>query len=131
MPEWGRPSRGPGGWQSAGEDTREKIEDDDAVVVDTVREGMEELRGAKGLVVRIHPSGEGAVTEAREGLASEFPAAGAIEVRVDEGISPGGALIQSANGEIDLRIETQLDRLRRAAESVIGLSAEPVCSQPW
>lgn len=102
---------------------RRKIAEDDEMVVDVVREGLARMAGAREVTVRISPAAQEALEAARDTLAGDLPGAVAVTIVPDETISAGGAVLQSANGEIDLRIETQMARLREAAEAVLEREA--------
>lgn len=99
---------------------RRKIAEDDEMVVDVVREGLARMAGAREVTLRISPASQEALEAARDTLAGDLPGAVAVTIVPDETISAGGAVLQSANGEIDLRIETQMARLREAAEVALG-----------
>ncbi|NSW54879.1 MAG: hypothetical protein HPY44_02605 [Armatimonadetes bacterium] len=93
---------------------RERIPRDDAVVVRAVRESLEQLRGASGVTVRVHPDCAAVLDAAASRLAADFPGAEGLQVECAPSLSPGGAVIRSDAGEVDLRIETQLARIRQA-----------------
>ena len=98
---------------------RRKIAEDDEFFVDVVRDGLTRMVGAKAITVRVSPDCEGALRAAQDKLAAELPSSVSVDIRPDDAVSPGGALLQSANGEIDLQIESQLARLGEAAEAAL------------
>lgn len=99
---------------------RERIPRDDALVVRAVRESLEQLHGASSVTVRVHPNCVAALDAAASRLAADFPGAEGLVVECAPSLSPGGAVIRSDAGEVDLRVETQLARIRRALGSIEG-----------
>jgi len=99
---------------------RRKIDKDDSIVLETVRTGLAKLNGVKGVTVRVNPQCVEAINQGRSDLAGEVPSATSIQITPEDSISPGGATIHSTTGDIDLQIETQLDRLKKAAFAVLA-----------
>jgi flagellar biosynthesis/type III secretory pathway protein FliH len=97
-----------------------KIADDDTVVLDTVREGLKKMIDVKGIAVHVSPAAVQVLENARETLAREIPNAISIQLTPDESVSPGGAVLRGAAGEVDLQIEKQVARLKQAAETAIA-----------
>lgn len=102
---------------------RTKIAEDDSVVVRAVQEGLGRMMGARSVTIRVHPRSESALRSAVERLAAELPSGVTLEVNADPSVGTGGALLQSTSGEIDLRLESQLERLRAAALAAIEREA--------
>jgi flagellar assembly protein FliH len=103
---------------------RRKVADDDQIVVDTVREGLARMAGARRIEVRVSPDCLAQVAEARDGLVATLPSGVAFELTADGSVSAGGAVLQGTNGALDLRIEAQVQRVREAAEDMIGRDAD-------
>jgi len=101
-----------------------KIEEDDTVVVDTVREGLRKMTDVKGIAVHVSPGAVEVVEQAKETLAREIPTALSVQVMPDESVAPGGAVLRSAAGEVDLQIDKQIARLRQAAETAIAMEKQ-------
>ena len=98
---------------------RKKIAEDDEVVVRTVREGLASIRGVREVTVRVSPQEERRVREAAVDLLADLPGTVELVIVDDPTVSEGGALVQSSHGEVDLRIDSQLARLRAAAENAL------------
>lgn len=98
---------------------RRKIAEDDEVVLRTVREGLATMPGVREVTVRVSPQEERRVRDAAVELLAQLPATVELIVVGDPTVSEGGALIQSSHGEVDLRIDNQLARLRAAAEEAL------------
>ena len=98
---------------------RTRIEESDEVVLATVREGLAVLAGARSITIHASPECQAALEVAREALARSMPSEVSIELVPDKSVSPGGVLVRSDMGDIDLQIETQMARLREAAMAAI------------
>jgi flagellar biosynthesis/type III secretory pathway protein FliH len=108
---------------------RKVIPEDDQVVVETVREGLGRIPAARAVTIHVSPECQAALTAAVPALAHELAYGVALDVQPSDAISPGGAVLQSANGEVDLQIETQLERLREAAVAAIEREASKEAHQ--
>jgi flagellar assembly protein FliH len=104
---------------------RRKIAEDDQIVVETVRAGLGRMSSARDITVRVSPEAEGVLERARESLRADLPASVSLTVIADEAISPGGALLTSSHGEMDLRLESQLARLKEAAQEALAQEVRP------
>jgi type III secretion protein L len=69
--------------------------------------------GAGAVRVRVHPDDLGAVEARRAALAARAPAA-ALELVADETVGRSGCVIETPQGRVDARLETQLAALERA-----------------
>lgn len=69
--------------------------------------------GAGAVRVRVHPEDLAAVEARRDALAARAPAA-ALELVADETIGRSGCVIETPQGRVDARLETQLAALERA-----------------
>jgi type III secretion protein L len=69
--------------------------------------------GACTVRVRIHPDDLPAVEARRAALEARAPAA-ALELVADQGVGRHGCVIETAQGRVDARLETQLAALERA-----------------
>jgi flagellar biosynthesis/type III secretory pathway protein FliH len=67
-----------------------------------VREGLERVRRASRVRVRVHPSDAAQLIELE------------AEVVEDPSITRGGCVVESELGEVDARLEVRLDALARA-----------------
>jgi flagellar assembly protein FliH len=104
---------------------KRKVAEDDQIVVDTVREGLARMAGARRIEVRVSPDCLAAVAEARDSLVATLPSGVTFELTPDVSISPGGAVLQGTNGSLDLRVEAQAQRVREAAEDLISHDVGP------
>jgi flagellar biosynthesis/type III secretory pathway protein FliH len=83
-------------------------------MADIVGEALGAGRPGAGTVrVRIHPDDLGAVQARRDALAARAPAA-TLELVADEAVGRSGCVIETSQGRVDARLETQLAALERA-----------------
>ncbi|MGZ4030863.1 MAG: FliH/SctL family protein, partial [Tumebacillaceae bacterium] len=93
-------------------------------VLDVVREALEEINDVGKIEVRVHPEDFELVNQNREGLRKEVPGQSEVLVLPDRGVQAGGCVVHTAFGNIDARIDTQLDEVRKALLEVAA-SIEP------
>jgi flagellar biosynthesis/type III secretory pathway protein FliH len=83
-------------------------------MADIAGEALAACRPGAGTVrVRVHPDDLPAVEARREALATRAPAA-ALELVADETVGRSGCVIETPQGRVDARLETQLAALERA-----------------
>jgi flagellar biosynthesis/type III secretory pathway protein FliH len=83
-------------------------------MADIAGEALAACRPGAGTVrVRVHPEDLPAVEARREVLATRAPAA-ALELIADETVGRSGCVIETPQGRVDARLETQLAALERA-----------------
>jgi type III secretion protein L len=64
--------------------------------------------------VRVHPDDVAAVSARRDALAARAPAGAALDVVADAAVGRHGCVIETALGQVDARLDTQLAALERA-----------------
>lgn len=84
---------------------------DPGIVVDVVRDGLRRLAGAESVTVRLAPEDVDLVKEHGPDLAAGFGDQSRIRVVADPAMPRGGCMIESEAGEVDARLETQLDEV--------------------
>jgi flagellar assembly protein FliH len=97
--------------EAASRIVRQRIDADDPVAARALEEALDTLPAATRIRVRLHPDDLEPVAEAVRGEVD----AGRIEPVADPGVSPGGALVESAVGSVDATLETAVDAARSAA----------------
>jgi len=83
---------------------------------------LEEARGREGVRVRVHPRDGFALEAQREALAAR--AGGPLEIVGDATLSPGDAVIETAGGTWDARLETRLAGAEQGLRAGLGLGGE-------
>lgn len=94
----------------------ERMSSDDSFVLLTVERALQKLGNQNAVRVRIHPQDLSVVTshlETRNGTVQSF------EVFGDGSIGIGGCVIDTAAGEIDARLDVQLDAVARALRTAV------------
>jgi flagellar assembly protein FliH len=88
-----------------------------AVVEDTLRTAG----AARRVALSVNPKESDTLAEYLPELLSKLRSIEEVELTEDEEISPGGCVLRFGSGQIDARIETQLDRI---AEELLGQKDE-------
>ena len=70
--------------------------------------------------VRVHPDDLAALTARRDALVARAPAATALELVADEAVGRNGCIIETALGQVDARLATQIATLERALVGTSG-----------
>jgi flagellar assembly protein FliH len=87
-------------------------------VVNVVQAALEEIHDVGKIEVRVNPDDYEQVQARREGLRKDMPGQTDILIIPDRGVMAGGCVVQSAFGNIDARIDTQLEEVRKALRQV-------------
>lgn len=98
---------------------RRKLEADDEIVLDVVRETLEQAAGANQITVRISPADEPLVREAQQTLLAALGPVEELQIVADEQVFPGGCLIETERGRFDARIDTQLQLLTEEVDRLL------------
>jgi flagellar biosynthesis/type III secretory pathway protein FliH len=85
-----------------------EAECDGELVVAMAERALAEARGRRRVTLRVNPADEARLREVGTGLAAA--------VRADPSVSRGGVVVETASGELDGRIEAQVEALRRALD---------------
>ena len=93
---------------------RREVEVDARFAVPIVSEAIALTNNRSDLIVRINPADERVVKEELPGLRVLFNDMGRVELRADSGIEPGGAVVMSREGEVDMRLARQFRALELA-----------------
>ena len=82
------------------------------LVVDVVRGGLRRLIEREHVIVMVSPDDLEIVRDAVDGLIAQLGGIGSLEVQAERRVGRGGAIVRTAAGEVDGRLETQLARAR-------------------
>lgn len=91
---------------------------DRSFVVDVVRTALEELHDGGKVEVRVHPDDHEVVQQSREQLRKAVPGQSELLIIKDLSVEAGGCVVCTAFGNIDARIDTQLEEVRKALQEV-------------
>jgi flagellar assembly protein FliH len=89
------------------------IEADPERVLDVVRGGLRGLVDRSQITILVHPDDLPALRDGLEGLRDELGGIERCELLGERRVGRGGALVRTAAGEVDVRIEAKLDRARQ------------------
>jgi flagellar assembly protein FliH len=82
------------------------------LVVDVVRGGLRRLVERERVTLLVHPDDLDCVRAAAPALQAELGGIEHCEVQAERRVARGGAMVRTADGEIDATIETKLSRVR-------------------
>lgn len=99
---------------------RRKVEAEDGVVLDVVRETIARASGASRLNVRVSAPEEALVRAATAELLAAAEGAEGLEISADPEIGRGGCIIETERGRFDARIETQIELLGEEIAQALG-----------
>jgi type III secretion protein L len=88
------------------------LEREPQVVAEICATALEAVRGAKAMVLRVHPEDGKLLREKRPRLMELIGRAVDLSIRDDADVQPGGCVIQTEFGTIDGQIRTQFEMLR-------------------
>lgn len=93
---------------------RREIETDGEIVLSIVRDAIKKINeGEEKLVIKVNPADYEVIIENLSSLKEES-GAGTVSIETSLSISPGGCYIETATGEIDAKIETQIKEVDNA-----------------
>lgn len=93
------------------------------VVVDTAAEALRLAAGARLVTIRVQPAEVAMLESYLPALLAKIRTVGSVELAADETITPGGVVATFGGGEVDARMETQLQRI---AVELLGADAAAV-----
>jgi flagellar assembly protein FliH len=85
-------------------------------VLDVVRGALRRLAERRRVTVLVNPADLDAVRAAADGFAAELGGVEHCEVQAERRITRGGAVVRTDEGQIDVSVETQLQRARELVE---------------
>jgi flagellar assembly protein FliH len=88
-------------------------------VVDVVRGALRRLVERGRITLLVHPDDLDIVREAGDGLVAELGGIEHLEVQADRRVARGGAVVRTAEGEVDATVATKLDRAREVLEEAV------------
>lgn len=91
-------------------------------IVDVVREALKKVDHQQAVVIRLNPADMPFIDASRLQVSDPAGQANSIRVRLeaDETIGSGGCFIETESGDVDARIETQLDIIKAAFREKLG-----------
>jgi flagellar assembly protein FliH len=87
---------------------------DESVVMRQIRDSMHRIIGVETITVRVHPDDEILVRSHRPVLLSSSDSVREIIIEGDDTVERGGCILESATGNVDARIGSQLRQIESA-----------------
>jgi flagellar biosynthesis/type III secretory pathway protein FliH len=91
-------------------------------ILETVQGGLRRVTDRRKIAVLVNPAELEAVSSAIAELTTGRSGVELCDIQPDERVEPGGAIVRTAEGEVDASVETQLERAREVVEA--SLAAE-------
>ena len=89
------------------------------VILPLVQQALEKVKDQKEINIHVAPAVYDLVLMARDELRSRLSGAGAeLSVTSDESLVPGDCVIETPNGSVDARLQTQIELIREAIEEM-------------
>ncbi len=98
---------------------RHEVKTDPAIVARAVKSCLRRIRDRDEVTVRVSQQDIAHVRAMRDELLASAEGIRGVNVVDDRRVSPGGCVVETASGDLDARIETQIDQLRRKLESML------------
>lgn len=115
---------------------RREVECDPGAVLPLVHELLARGNASAALSIRLSPRDHAHLASCKDSLA-EAAGLDGLRLRVDAAIAPGGCVVETEQGTLDGRLETQLERIeealravRRPVEDEGSVAAQPATAQP-
>ncbi len=113
---------------------RKEIETDHRVVSRIIKSCLRRVKDSSEVYVHVNPSELEDVRKERDELMSVVEGVRAINILDDRRVPEGGCIVESASGDFDARIETQLDKIRKKLQETMDIersrSGEQSCEIP-
>ena len=88
-------------------------------VLDVVRGALRCLLERERVTVLVNPADMDVVRQAADAVCAELGGLEHLEVQEERRVTRGGAVVRSATGEVDARLEIKLERLREVVERAL------------
>jgi len=89
-------------------------------ILKTVQGGLRRVTDRRKIAVLINPAELEAVSSAIAELTSGSSGVELCDIQADERVEPGGAIVRTAEGEVDASVGTQLERAREVVEASLA-----------
>lgn len=92
----------------------QEVTTDRDVILSVLREAVKNVLDRDRIKVRLSPRDRERLSKLTPGLIAGFEGIRSIVLEADESIGPGGAVIETAFGEVDATVEQQLEEILKA-----------------
>lgn len=95
------------------------------LVVEAVQGALRRVSGQRGVAILLNPADVELVREALGDLRRQAGALEPADLQPDQRVPRGGAIVRTAEGEVDVRLATQLERAREAVAADLQREQAP------
>jgi flagellar assembly protein FliH len=106
----------------AGKIVHHQIEFDESIVKDTILSALKLSVQKSKIVIRVNPKDYDFVEKLRPDLFMKFNEVKSIIISSDQSISRGGCFLETPGGDVDARVEAQLEKIRQSLEENMAVS---------
>lgn len=96
-----------------------EIEENPMVVLPIVKKALEKVNDQDQIVVKVHPDDYALVLQARRDLQMILGQEQALTISHDHTLEVGSCMIESSNGTVDARVNTQFAVLEKALQEIV------------
>lgn len=94
------------------------------VVLDVVRAALKRVNLRDEVTVKVNPMDRDTITEACPAILQEIEEIRSLTIEADETVEQGGAMVECTMGELDVRLERQLQEIERTFERMLNDRAQ-------
>ena len=98
-----------------------EVEENPLIILPIVKEALEKVRDQAQLVIRINPVHYSLLLEAQNDLQRMVGGQQAITILSDPSLGEADCLVETGNGTVDARLETQMTALRQRLEELVSV----------
>jgi flagellar assembly protein FliH len=91
---------------------------DSGIVLDVVRQAIKHVADRDGMKIRLNPADFRQIKEIKEDFLKSFDGVKNVVFEEDSGIQQGGAVIETRFGEVDARLDRQIEELAASLQAV-------------
>ncbi len=106
----------------AGKIVYHQVEFDESTVKDTILNALKLSVQKSKIVIRVNPEDYDFVEKLRPDLFAKFNEVKSIIISSDQSISRGGCFLETPGGDVDARVEAQLEKIRQSLEENLAAS---------
>lgn len=103
----------------AGKIVKDKFAEDHTLIVEVIKKALEKVKNQRKINIRVSINDYEFVMQSKLTFESMLDSDFELSITDDKLIENGGCVIESENGTVDARLETQLDALKKAVQDVI------------
>jgi flagellar assembly protein FliH len=90
------------------------------LVVEVVQGALRRVTGQRTIVLVVNPADIETVRGALGGLRAEGGSVEHWDLQSDQRVAAGGAIVRTTDGEVDMQVQTQLDRAHEVVRAELG-----------